>query len=419
MIFSLLCVPLALGSLVATQKILPRAPHAPAKPAALVELHNVIVSARNGNVHLYPRTRRSAQPPHAHAQSPKSSAAAVKKRLLGIRQSCPAGTGYCYSSGRCCPDSGSGRCCDDGTCTSSGETCCRSGGACDEGKQCCSKGCAPDGAQCCTDGTYCDKGEQCCGSGNCAPDDGECCSDGTHCESGLRCVIYRGERGCCKDLSCRTGGGGSSSDDDDTSISIRSITVPSFTYRSISIPDITIPSFTYPSITIPIITTPPQATGTDYIYYYTTWTWYYWYYYIASTRITISSTTSRRISYTTSTRITTTTEVSCRATTSSEADSTFASLSRKATFPSSLTASGYTRFVATARNSGAFPTETDTDTSTRTRTGGAGPTASTGGVAFGQSSAAVGPLKPGLGLMGLVLLFGVVVTVGRNVVQRG
>ena len=389
MIFAFLLFPLTLCLLVQAQNVLPRAPHNSVRSAALAELHNVILKGRADHepaVHLRPRLHIDAKRIRPRAATSNSSPATVKRTFLGARQSCPAGSDYCSESGRCCPNDGTGKCCDDGTCISGSQECCLDGGACDEGLQCCINGCAPQGAQCCSDGDYhCDPGYQCCGNGKCAPDDGECCADGSVCDSGLLCVIYDGEQACCEDLSCSdySVGGGTGGSDDDTSLTdtyTYSRTYSSIDFHTYSLPSITLPSYTplpsLPSFTIPTFSplslpdatfTPPPVpavaaisdilslgapptSATGYSFYYTTWTWYYWYFYIASS--TIVST----VSFTTSTRVTTRVPFTCYATASTEADSTFSSVERAVTLPSSITATGFDAFVATAEDNGAEPT---------------------------------------------------------------
>lgn len=387
MILSFFLLPLALCSLAPAPKVLPRAPQNGARPAALAKLHNVIMKARADHDYLLPlrpRMNIDAQHVRPRASTPESSAASVKRTLLGIRQTCSAGYGYCSDSGRCCPDDGSGACCDDGTCTSGAQSCCTGGGACDEGLQCCTNGCAPEDAECCADGDYhCESGFQCCGGGICAPIDGECCADGSVCDSGLLCVIYDGQQTCCEDLSCAeyssSSSGGSGSSDyssltytytsfDFSKYSLPSITVPSYT--PISPPPVTTPTFSLESLPDAGFTPPPfvalstvsdllsvgapPSSATDYSYYYTTWTWYYWYYYIAS------STVVRTVSFTTSTHITTIVPLTYYATASAEADSIFSSARNAVTLPSSVTATDFKAFVATASNSGAEPTPSTT-----------------------------------------------------------
>ena len=81
------------------QRVLPRAPHHEQRPA-YVELHNVIVKARN-NPFLQPRMRIPAKPLQKRAQQQLAAAKEVKRVLLASRQTCDAGYGYCY--GECSP----------------------------------------------------------------------------------------------------------------------------------------------------------------------------------------------------------------------------------------------------------------------------------------------------------------------------
>lgn len=100
----------------------------------------------------------------------------VLDELLGKRQTCASGFGYCTNSGRCCPDNTN--CCPSGHCAESGQTCCSNG--------------------------VCDVGENCCGANTCHPRGTQCCRDGSWCERGNVCVIW-GEQArmvCCTDLQC-------------------------------------------------------------------------------------------------------------------------------------------------------------------------------------------------------------------------
>ena len=214
MLLSLFLFPFALCHVASAEKPLPRGNHKQTQPRALAELHNVILKGRADHsslISLRPRMSIDAQPLEPRAHTAQSSAAAVKRTLLGARQTCQPGYGYCSASGRCCPDDGNGRCCDDGTCVDSGQDCCADGGACYANQKCCIGGCAPEGSQCCADGDYhCNNGSTCCGNGKCAPKGGECCADGSVCDSGLLCVLYDSIQTCCVDLSCSEYTGGSS-----------------------------------------------------------------------------------------------------------------------------------------------------------------------------------------------------------------
>ena len=75
-------------------KVLPRALHDEQRPA-FVELHNVIVKARK-NPAIRPRLHMPAKALQERAQQQESAAVAVKRALLGSRQTCDAGYGYCY-----------------------------------------------------------------------------------------------------------------------------------------------------------------------------------------------------------------------------------------------------------------------------------------------------------------------------------
>ena len=96
--------------------------------------------------------------------------------LLGKRQYCDAGYGYCSTNGYCCPAADG--CCAT-SCTPSGGACCDNGESCYEGEACCDGGCMPAGNNCCDNGVNCDFGYRCCGGDNysCAPEGAECCSD--------------------------------------------------------------------------------------------------------------------------------------------------------------------------------------------------------------------------------------------------
>ncbi|KAL8714215.1 MAG: hypothetical protein Q9220_001944 [cf. Caloplaca sp. 1 TL-2023] len=282
---------------------------------ALRELRDVIVNPRNTYTgELVPRLHFPAKPLLPHASSPQDSAAAVKRTLLGIRQNCGAGFGYCYSSGKCCPDSdGKGGCCNDGSCVTSSQTCCLYGGSCTNDLKCCQKGCAPKNTDCCGDNHHCDEGYFCCGNGHCAPNGGECCYDGSVCPNGKKCVVFDGKQTCCKDLTCaeyRSGGGGGGSSDTNNnngggggggntaapapaaptapSISIPSITVPSFTPPDVSFPTPTIPSLpaiptTGTSFSFPTLTAATTPGGGALSTFSTTLTLYYYTIFITTT----------------------------------------------------------------------------------------------------------------------------------------
>ena len=216
-------------------------------------------------------------------------------------------------------------------------------------RDCCSTGCKPKENTCCSGGFSCDPGYKCCGDRNCAPEGGECCRGGRSCGKGLRCVVLNGIQGCCKDLSCSEfdediGGGtyGSETTESPTSVSEASVPLPSYTITPFSITPIAIPSlssitFSFPSVTFPFVA--PSISNADYRYYTTTITWYYYYFYIS---------TFLRSSEPTSDYTSTTTTLSVYASARSQASSIFASLSADITFPSSVTAPGYSAAAPTA-----------------------------------------------------------------------
>ncbi|CAL8576352.1 hypothetical protein XPA_002238 [Xanthoria parietina] len=78
--------------------VLPVGGHTGEPSDAFKELRNVIVHPRgNYQAKLPARLHIPAKPLMPHAPTPDNPAVAVKRTLLGIRQSCPAGYGYCYS----------------------------------------------------------------------------------------------------------------------------------------------------------------------------------------------------------------------------------------------------------------------------------------------------------------------------------
>ena len=89
---------LAIVALTDGSNILPRAPHPDIRSPAFVELHNVILKARSDIKPrgIHDRLHIPAHNVRKRMQSQESAAAAVKRTLLGARQSCDAGYGYCY-----------------------------------------------------------------------------------------------------------------------------------------------------------------------------------------------------------------------------------------------------------------------------------------------------------------------------------
>lgn len=90
---------LVIATLVNATNVLPPAPHHEIRTPTFVELHDVILKARSdiNPRGIHDRLNIPANPVQKQIQSPDSSGAAVKRLLLGARQSCDAGYGYCYS----------------------------------------------------------------------------------------------------------------------------------------------------------------------------------------------------------------------------------------------------------------------------------------------------------------------------------
>ncbi|KAF2763249.1 hypothetical protein EJ05DRAFT_472164 [Pseudovirgaria hyperparasitica] len=208
--------------------------------------------------------------------------AAMKSR----RQSCSAGYGICYETGRCCPDpDGQGGCCDgSGVCITAGDTCCAAGHACQAGRDCCGDGCVTEGSQCCQGTTVyvCTSDEECC-SDSCMPIGSQCCDNGQYCESGNSCYSFDDDPSdifCCTNEAC-------------TAYVEGGVTTTRTTSQA-----------------------PPQSTRLpsteEYQYYYIVYTWYYYAYYY---------TLVQRTSVVTYTYTTTTTTLSIYATNSQEASS--------------------------------------------------------------------------------------------------
>lgn len=85
-------------SFASATRILPRGDYADAPSQAFRELRDVIIHPRNQYFgDLPPRLHIPAKPLLPHPPSPQDEAATVKRMLLGKRQSCSAGYGYCYS----------------------------------------------------------------------------------------------------------------------------------------------------------------------------------------------------------------------------------------------------------------------------------------------------------------------------------
>ncbi|KAL7943933.1 hypothetical protein V8C42DRAFT_92457 [Trichoderma barbatum] len=137
--------------------------------------------------------------------------------LLGKRQSCRPGFGYCPSAGGCCVvDS---VCCSYGYCHTRGSVCCPTG--------------------------PCAGGQTCCGSEHCMPLGDQCCLDESHCPAGNNCYISvrTSNMICCTDEKCTA-----------------HVENGKTTYAT-------------------TMTRTHTFTTTYYQYYYWTVTWYYWYYY--------------------------------------------------------------------------------------------------------------------------------------------
>lgn len=81
---------------ISSTKLLPRGHHAGIELPAALEIYEVTVniSDRPDAVPL-PRLRFPAIEAQAYLSAPKSSPAHVKRTLLGTRQTCNAGYGYC------------------------------------------------------------------------------------------------------------------------------------------------------------------------------------------------------------------------------------------------------------------------------------------------------------------------------------
>ncbi|KAL8643939.1 MAG: hypothetical protein Q9210_007493 [Variospora velana] len=91
--FALLLIP----SFSSATRFLPRGQYADTPSKAFQELRDVMVHPRNRYpVELPPRLYFPAKKPMPRASNPQDSAAAVKRTLLGKRQTCSAGYGYCY-----------------------------------------------------------------------------------------------------------------------------------------------------------------------------------------------------------------------------------------------------------------------------------------------------------------------------------
>ncbi|KAL7809260.1 carbohydrate-binding module family 18 [Trichoderma gracile] len=137
--------------------------------------------------------------------------------LLGKRQSCSQGFGYCPSAGGCCV--ANSLCCSYGYCHTQGSACCPTG--------------------------PCASGQTCCGDSHCMPKGDQCCSDESHCPAGNHCYLsgLTHRMVCCTDAKCTA-----HVEDGKT------------TYA-------------------PTTTSTHTFTTTYYQYYYWTVTWYYWYYY--------------------------------------------------------------------------------------------------------------------------------------------
>ncbi|KAL6852107.1 hypothetical protein J3F83DRAFT_756968 [Trichoderma novae-zelandiae] len=97
--------------------------------------------------------------------------------LLGMRQSCAQGFGYCPSAGGCCV--ANSLCCSYGYCHTQGSACCPTG--------------------------PCAGGQTCCGYSHCMPVGAQCCSDESHRPTGNDCYIsgLSHRMVCCTDAKCR------------------------------------------------------------------------------------------------------------------------------------------------------------------------------------------------------------------------
>ena len=98
MLLPLSLILLALAPVIRMTNVVPHAAHSARQSPAYVELHNAILNARTDirPQGIHNRLEIPAHPLHERIDTPESAAAAVKRTLLGIRQSCTAGYGHCY-----------------------------------------------------------------------------------------------------------------------------------------------------------------------------------------------------------------------------------------------------------------------------------------------------------------------------------
>ncbi|KAL7921432.1 carbohydrate-binding module family 18 protein [Trichoderma austrokoningii] len=214
--------------------------------------------------------------------------------LLGKRQTCAQGYGYCPSAGGCCISNS--LCCSYGYCHTQGSACCPSG--------------------------PCDQGQTCCGVSHCMPTGDQCCEDESHCPAGNNCYLSSLSNAivCCTDAKCTA-----HVDDGKT---------------------------TYAQTT----TTTRTYTTTYYQTYYWTITWYYWYYYWTySIDIQASVVTSTR-STTQTVFSVTTTDISAASEYFSEKSKTL-SLPTPAAATSLESLAGSTSFISTPSSKGPRPSQ--------------------------------------------------------------
>ncbi|KAL7956635.1 hypothetical protein V8C34DRAFT_315520 [Trichoderma compactum] len=225
--------------------------------------------------------------------------------LMGKRQSCPQGFGYCPSAGGCCV--ANSLCCSYGYCHTRGSVCCPTG--------------------------PCASGQTCCGSSHCMPVGDQCCTDESHCERGNNCYrnLRTNQMVCCTDEHC-------TAHVDNGKTTYAQTTTSTHTY-----------------------------TTTYYQYYYWTVTWYYWYYYWTySINIQASIVTSSRSTTWTTFSVKTTDAAAASEYFSSK--SRTLSLSTPAAATSLESIAGSTSFISSSRRPSPTPSPTDESTITEAPT---------------------------------------------------
>lgn len=119
--------------------------------------------------------------------------------LLGKRQTCAQGYGYCPSEW---PSSMAQPFYK--TSLTNKLFIAGAGGCCVTNSLCCSYGyCHTQGSACCPTGP-CDQGQTCCGVSHCMPTGDQCCEDESHCPAGNGCYLSSLSNGivCCTDAKC-------------------------------------------------------------------------------------------------------------------------------------------------------------------------------------------------------------------------